>query len=625
MKHLACQYPTKQPWKRADDGEHIHTQTAENPTSDASGDAGSHPPSQTPDLDVTKVWNACRFVRMGWITTREALLLVDRFFSRVAPQSPVLTSFYAAPSSHYWLITQEPMLCCVILLISSQFHHPPGIGGKSRGYFIHHRLFQHCQHLILRIMLGQEKLSKAKTRHIGTIEALLLLSEWCPQSLHFPPETDGWDADLILTMPDERDPPIMTDEDDKEEGPFMSGKWKEDVVEPTRRSDRMSWMLLNSALALAHELGVFDDPKQPRRTKGHDGIGPDAKVYVQHLEVRRQRLPSLLFVFVNGLASRIGFTSPMPEPPGILLPSGVNPAWEGLMASWIDLIQLTKGLTTQFLTQGQEWDMASLDGWREQLLQWKERNHNCEYGSSTYTKQTDLILILPSDLPNLQIEYQYIRVFTNSLGIQAIIEQVLSRPTPSQTTDATFISLARQANLTTSQYEYIEEVIEGSGEILSHIIQSNQRPLQYLPIRVVHPVISSSIFFIKALALGVPTAKLYKSLDLLEKALAAFKSPSLDDVHLISRYATLLQVHGSRLRQTFDRVDLSQQQQQQQEQNEALYEGFPSSPIVDWSSDWLSLPLDPLMAPFGEWDGAQESGLDEAFWDLDFIWNLPPS
>lgn len=238
-----------------------------------------------------------------------------------------------------------------------------------------------------------------------------------------------------------------------------------------------------------------------------------------------------------------------------------------------------------------------------------------------------LNLIIHSDLPRLQIEYQYLRVFTNSLGIQASIEQVLSWPLPSPITDPTFVFLARQANLTSNQYEYIEEVIEGSGEILSHVIQDNQPLLPYLPIRVVHPVISSSIFLIKALALGIPMAKLHKSLDLLEKALAIFKSPPLDGVHLISRYATLLQVHVSRLRRTFDRVSLNQtqQQQQQQQESEAFYEGFPSSPIVDWPSEWLSLPLDPLMAPFGEWDGAQESDLDEAFWDLDFIWNLPPS
>lgn len=366
MKHLDCQFPAKQPWKRGTHGETNHTQTAPNPRNIP---------------DVIKVWNAYRFVRMGWMTAREALFLVDQFFTHIAPQSRVLTSFYATPSFHYWLVTQEPMLCCVILLISSQFHHPPGTGSKSRGFFIHHRLFQHCQHLILRIMLGQEKLSKAKTRHIGTIEALLLLSEWCPQSLHFPPETDGWDADLILTMPDERDPPIMTDDDEDEEEQegqeetHMSEQWKDDVVEPTRRSDRMSWMLLNSALALAHELGVFD-PK-PRRTKSDDELGPDAKMYVQHLEVRRQRLPSLLFVFVNGLASRIGFTSPMPESPAVL-PSMADPEWKGLMASWVDLIQLTKGVASQFLVQGREWDMPSLDGWREQLLRWKERNLDCE-------------------------------------------------------------------------------------------------------------------------------------------------------------------------------------------------------------------------------------------------------
>jgi hypothetical protein len=100
-------------------------------------------------------------------------------------------------------------------------------------------------------MLGQEKSSKAKTRHLGTIEALLLLSEWYPQALHFHSEVDGWDSDLMYTAPSRLDPPPT-------EGSPMQSRWKEDVVEPTRQSDRMSWMLVSSALALAHELGVFD-------------------------------------------------------------------------------------------------------------------------------------------------------------------------------------------------------------------------------------------------------------------------------------------------------------------------------------------------------------------------------
>ena len=136
-------------------------------------------------------------------------------------------------------------------MISSRYHTLPGPGGSSRAFFIHHRLWQHCQHLLLRVTLGQEKISKAKTRNIGSIEALLLMSEWHPRSLQFPPETDGWDSDYIMTNLDARDPPPP------EELP-VSSRWREDVVEPTKRFERMSWMVLSSALALAHELGAFD-------------------------------------------------------------------------------------------------------------------------------------------------------------------------------------------------------------------------------------------------------------------------------------------------------------------------------------------------------------------------------
>ncbi|KAK9571622.1 hypothetical protein V6Z79_001695 [Aspergillus fumigatus] len=132
------------------------------------------------ETDVLKIWSGCRFVKMGWFTAREALLYVDLFFHNMAPLSPILTDFFASHHTHYWLITQEPVLCCTILMISSRYHTLPGPSGATRGFFIHNRLWQHCQHLILRIMLGQEKFSKAKTRHLGTVEALLLLSEWYP-------------------------------------------------------------------------------------------------------------------------------------------------------------------------------------------------------------------------------------------------------------------------------------------------------------------------------------------------------------------------------------------------------------------------------------------------------------
>lgn len=226
-------------------------------------------------------------------------------------------------------------------------------------------------------MLGQEKFSKAKTRHLGTIEALLLLSEWYPQALQFHSEVDGWDSDLMYTAPSRLDPPPPT------EGSPMQSRWKEDVVEPTRQSDRMSWMLVSSALALAHELGVFDSRDYSVVSAGR-AASPDVQNYLEQLNFRRQRLPSVLFVISNLLSSRIGCTSLMPhnydlERLASSLHSllSVDPQWAKLMTSWVDLIRLTQTIREKSPTRtGRSGhlptDFALLEQWRRQLAAWRQ-------------------------------------------------------------------------------------------------------------------------------------------------------------------------------------------------------------------------------------------------------------
>ncbi|GMG15345.1 unnamed protein product [Aspergillus oryzae] len=97
-----------------------------------------------------------------------------------------------------------------------------------------------------------EKYSTAKTRIVGSIESLILISDWNPRSVHFPPETEGWDGELISPAYDRRNR-LQTGED----VPLI--RWREDVFEPAKRSERMSWMLLGAAVTLGYELGVFSD------------------------------------------------------------------------------------------------------------------------------------------------------------------------------------------------------------------------------------------------------------------------------------------------------------------------------------------------------------------------------
>lgn len=291
------------------------------------------------------------------------MLMQRSFFKNMSLLSPVLTDHYANHANHQALLHQEPLLCCIILTVSSRYHLLPGTRALSRGYFIHDRFWKHCQHLIMRLILGQEQGSVAKIRSLGSIEALLLLSEWHPRALHFPPESEGWDYDVLDgSGTDERKRSSATPPD----------RWLEDVIEPARRSDRMSCMLLGCGLSLAQELGVFNE----KHTSGADSS----------FRERCARVGKLLYVFMNQLASRLGTRSFLPQNTlqGLRnVSSGGTPQWDRHMAANLELTNLlksisemvfpSKGFTEQLLQSGRyesllEHYLPLLDQWEKDHL-----------------------------------------------------------------------------------------------------------------------------------------------------------------------------------------------------------------------------------------------------------------
>jgi hypothetical protein len=149
----------------------------------------------------------------------------------------------------------------------------------------------------------------------------------------------------------------------------------------------------------------------------------------------------------------------------------------------------------------------------------------------------------------------------------------------------------------------------------------------------------------KALALGVRSGKLQEALQILDQAIAVMQDGNQDDVHLKSRYATLLQIQASRLRRSLvssypvmalsqpdarrtarttnmsqESVDNSMELRYQEETSSLEFGDFSNFDF----NDWLSLPFEPSMAPFGPSEGDVELRLDGVDLDLDFIWQLPP-
>jgi hypothetical protein len=116
---------------------------------------------------------------------------------------------------------------------------------------------------------------------------------------------------------------------------------------------------------------------------------------------------------------------------------------------------------------------------------------------------------------------------------------------------------------------------------------------------------------------------------------------TLDDMHLASRYATLLDLHVARLRESFvvssrpprlpsrdtstelktsntTGMDFLNSHNAGQSSLSSLAENVTGLMPDD---DWLALPFDPAMAPFGLDNQQSFQGFDDG--TLDFIWNLP--
>jgi hypothetical protein len=281
----------------------------------------------------------------------------------------------ASHDRHYSLITQEPLLICTILMISAQHCALPGPGGTSRSVLVHQRLWEYCQQLITRLVFGQEKVS-ANTRTIGTIEALLLITEWHPKAMRLPLVADGWDCELLLNQNSggdgDKSQPDVVDE--------YETSWVANIVAPAKMSDQMTWMLLSCAHALGHELNLFPLDKHSE----------SSTIYQLHQKSRRHRISKLLFITIEQLSLKLSRTSLVPASLGShLREQSLDGLESTFLTAWIELVALRRTIndflfpsasgTRELLTSGRYLNI--LKHFNEQLKSWKSKwiNEDSEF------------------------------------------------------------------------------------------------------------------------------------------------------------------------------------------------------------------------------------------------------
>lgn len=527
--------------------------------------------------------------------------------------TPISPPTFSNPSSHMTLLTEEPILTVTLLTIASRYRRMPGPGGHCRSHAIHEQLWTYLRGMIERCLWGQEAfgggfcgsvspgydesqtsstapwrgMRKGSLRTLGTIEALMILTEWHPRALHFPPQeaTD----ELLLPSYEEL---MMAPEDPRQNvNAGFGGKRIESWLEPAWRSDRMCWMLLSTAMGLAYELGVFDDIE--------DLLKQDAITRPEYLDegyrMRANRIRRLILIYTTQLAGRLGWTSMAPEKyrrndpafakrrtmsnegttPGTSYSQGFNYVPDLELDDQI--IHCWAGISNA-MHMGNEKLFRSRKHTTEIIQSGKYVELLREFGPllRDWYREFDRFRLPPFIRHILTIEYEYVRIYINSLSLQAVVERYtnnasqtassgvgsgnapggLAQLSPQTMINYGRLPLSHFGRFGVDDQTYVKEVVNGSRNLLRTVVEGLLPGgyLKHAPVRTYFRIISGAMFLLKTFALGASRSAVKESIDLMDSTVEALRNCVVDDVHLGIRFADMLETLTGRLRNRFMHV-----------------------------------------------------------------------
>jgi hypothetical protein len=520
---------------------------------------------------AVKAWSRFRFVRAGWFTAKEAIDYVTYFYKYLSPLTPVALPDFRSLDTHEKMLTEEPMLTITILLIASRHMKLDGPGATSRPYSIHHKLWTYLSGMINRVIWGQEQfgggfcgagaepgcdvnpLTRKGLRTLGTVESLVLITEWHPRAMHFPPD----EADEELMVPEE---PVSVESLEQADPTKSNGGQRMDAwLEPCWRSDRLCWMLLGISMSLAFEIGVFDSSEWQRHARSSDGQ-PLSADQLQTYDRRRSSVRDILLVYVSQTSGRLGLTSMLPSnyskpDDSSLFKRSIRQhesIQETVLHFWLRIaaimregneqIYANKAYTRDLIRNGDY--KAALDRLQNPLREWYRDLSNC----ASIPSHMRCILL---------IEYEYCRVYINALSLQAVAERCANdQPLPahdpplemarSAATNGvraeTAIAPATLSKWLGGDRHYLHEVGTAARNLLEVVVKGLYPGefLRHAPVRTYFRIVSVAIMLLKSFSLGASQSDVEQSLTLIEQTIIALKGCIVDDVHVASRFADLL-------------------------------------------------------------------------------------
>ncbi|KAB8213031.1 hypothetical protein BDV33DRAFT_210603 [Aspergillus novoparasiticus] len=470
----------------------------------------------TPSRSVTPfgVWNSFPGVRMGWLSAEEAMIFVNYFFQNLAPWSIVPMQRLADPIDYGILVGEEPLLAPTILMISSRYHSLPGSSGQARANFIHDKLWERCRNLLLDIVLGQGP--KGITRSIGTIEALLLMIEWHPGSLH----THGIEnEDTDVSQESEFDVTANS--------LVSPGARDREVADVIWSSGRMSWMLLGCADSLSQEIGLKHPANCDFGVPTNENIVSNQASDVPWQKERYSRANLLLRILKHQIAFRQGLNLDTSPFMGYIAPQGLEEDTLArqlkILTAWVDINQIERWVTEYYVVpNGDSQSQEAANPSRIQLVSYVELSL-AEWLSEH------------PEFHSIMLEYHYVRAYAYSLALLDDSIHIMSGHGRAATVQSSHNHPASPADTIT---DAIATSTTTFFQIICQLGESGE--LKYAPDRVFARIAGASTLLLKAVSLPSLAMQTDEYLDMLSKVARVLRENAVDSLHICTHYAALL-------------------------------------------------------------------------------------
>jgi hypothetical protein len=144
----------------------------------------------------------------------------------------------------------------------------------------------------------------------------------------------------------------------------------------------------------------------------------------------------------------------------------------------------------------------------------------------------------------LRIEYEYTRVYLNSLALQAIVDRC-ANSSPVQrhvaavgrkSGNSKAIPLHLFDRCIGDDRKYLDEITDGCHTILKIVLDLGPN-LTYLSVRTFFRIIAVTVILLKTFALGAKENNILTSMDQMKLLIAAVNKYIVDDIHIGNRFA----------------------------------------------------------------------------------------